>query len=102
MVDRQTMFLLAGAGLLLALWWASKNGIQSTARAIGSGAVEAADGLVYGSVVSVGDLFGIPETNADACQVALAEGRTWDASFACPAGTFLGAQWESAKRILTF
>jgi len=31
----------------------------------------------------------IPDTDLDECQQALAEGRYIDASFACPAGTFL-------------
>jgi hypothetical protein len=31
----------------------------------------------------------IPDTDLDECRSALAEGRYIDASFACPAGTFL-------------
>ncbi len=31
----------------------------------------------------------IPDTDLDECHAALAEGRYIDASFACPAGTFL-------------
>ena len=31
----------------------------------------------------------IPDTDLDECQQAVAEGRYIDASFACPAGTFL-------------
>lgn len=40
-------------------------------------------------VNTVGDAIGLPRTNETECQKALREGRTWDASFACPAGTFL-------------
>lgn len=41
------------------------------------------------AIQSVGTKIGIPRTNETECEKALREGRTWDASFACPAGTFL-------------
>ena len=39
--------------------------------------------------IGVGDIIGVPRTDADECDKAMREGRTWDASFACPASTFL-------------
>lgn len=60
---------------------------------VGEGAAEAAidlvDGVVSGGAIAIGDKIGIPRTNMTECEKALAEGRTWDASFACPAGTFI-------------
>jgi hypothetical protein len=38
---------------------------------------------------------GVPPTNLTACQRAIAEGRTWDASFACPAKDFLSYAFGS-------
>lgn len=42
-------------------------------------------------VQDAGELLGIPRTDETECEKALREGRTWDASFACPAGTFIGS-----------
>lgn len=76
-----------GAGLLLA--WVmikgTKGAAQSTARAV----VGMAEGTATGVVVGIGEAVGVPETNQDKCAADLAAGRTWDASFSCPAGTFL-------------
>lgn len=55
--------------------------------AVGSGVVNAGAGVVLG----IGDAVGVPRTDMTECQRALAEGRKWDASFACPAGTFIGS-----------
>lgn len=76
---------LAGLGLVGAWVW-SKGGVANAAKALASAADDAASGVVKGA----GELVGIPDTNADECSRALAEGRTWDASFACPAGRFIG------------
>ncbi len=53
------------------------------------GAVRVADATVAGTVTGVSSAVGIPDTDAAKCAKAQAEGRTWDASFACPAGDFL-------------
>lgn len=37
----------------------------------------------------IGDAVGVPRTDETACAQALREGRTWDASFACPASDFI-------------
>lgn len=53
--------------------------------AVGAGVVDAGAGVVLG----IGDAVGLPRTEMNECQRAMAEGRTWDASFLCPAPVFL-------------
>jgi hypothetical protein len=75
----------AGLGLLLPML----RNPQGAGFAIGSAAVDLVDGVVSGTVLTVGDAVGVPRTDETECQRAKREGRTWDASFACPAGDFL-------------
>lgn len=51
--------------------------------------VEWGGDVFAGTVQTAGDVMGIPRTSETACEQAQREGRTWDASFACPAGSFL-------------
>ena len=74
-----------GAAALLALYVA-KKGVAGAA----AGAVTAAGDAAAGTVVGIGQVIGIPATNETECEKAKREGRTWDASFACSAGDFLG------------
>lgn len=91
MTKSQTLTIGAGAALgLAAIWWLSRPG---TAKAIGGAAIDMADGVIAGAVETVGEIVGIPVTNMTECEKAKAEGRTWDASFACPAGDFLKYLW---------
>lgn len=83
------LYLAAGAAVLAALLWAKSKGAAGTGQAIGAAAVDLADGVIGGAVVGTGQLVGIPATNLSECERAKAEGRTWDASFACPAKEFL-------------
>lgn len=76
--------LALGAGAILYL--ATRPG---AAAAIGSGAVSAAADLGGGVVLGIGDVVGIPRTDTDQCSQDLAAGRTWDASFSCPASRFI-------------
>lgn len=62
---------------------------KEVGTAVGTAAVDLVDGVVTGTVTSTGEAVGIPKTNQTECEKAKAEGRTWDASFACPAGDFL-------------
>lgn len=82
-------YLVAGGVVAAALLWIMLRGAKGVGMDIGSGAVDLVDGVVTGSVVGVGELVGVPQTDMTACQLAMAEGRTLDASFACPAGTFI-------------
>lgn len=89
---------LIGGVVLAGLVWFLVRGAKGTAQdvgsAIGGAVVGAVDGVLSGSITGLGESFGIPQTNMTECQKAKAEGRTWDASFACPAGDFLGYLWE--------
>lgn len=77
--------LLAGA-LLLYVKKNTPGGVAVAAgAAVGQAAVDAGAGVVLG----LGDGLGVPRTSMTECERARAEGRTWDASFACPAGDFL-------------
>lgn len=82
-------YLIAGGAALAAVLWLSTKGGKSAGEAIGTGAVNLVDGVLTGTVTGIGDVFGVPRTEPTACEKAKAEGRTLDASFACPAGDFL-------------
>lgn len=84
-----TPYLIAGGAVLAALLWAASKGAKGTGQAIGGAAVDLANGVVTGAVTGLGSVVGIPTTSLSECEKAKAEGRTWDASFACPAGDFL-------------
>lgn len=107
--------LLAGAGVL---WYLSRRvssagGIYGMAESAASGAIRAVEGVAVGTVKGIGSMVGIPDTNRSACDADVAAGRWWDASFSCPAGTFIntaagaafgstvvwGADSEEARRI---
>lgn len=83
---------VAGAAVLGLgyLAWKTRN---LNAEDLASGAVSGALGLVgsaaSGTVLGIGDALGVPRTSAAQCKADLAAGRTWDASFSCPAGTFI-------------
>ena len=64
---------------------------QDIGAGAGSAVVDVVDGVISGGAIAIGDKIGIPKTNLTECERALAEGRTWDASFACPAGKFIGS-----------
>lgn len=87
-----TVYLIAGGVVAAALIYAAtrpKGWATDTGVSAGTGAFDLADGFLGGFVTGVPALFGLPRTDMTECEKALAEGRTWDASFACPAGTFI-------------
>lgn len=75
--------LLAAAGF--AVFYVYTRGAKAAAVAATGLVTDAAAGVVIGA----GKAVGIPETDESECAKALREGRMWDASFACPAGTFI-------------
>lgn len=89
-----TPYLVAGAALAAVLAFVAMRGARGTGASIGSAAVDLVDGTVGGVVVGIGERVGIPATNLTECERAKAEGRTWDASFACPAKDFLTYLWK--------
>ena len=94
----QHLYLLAGGVVAAALVWAvtraSSTSASNAGQYIGGAVVDMADGVIGGTVVGVGQIFGIPATNQTLCERAKAEGRTWDASFDCPAGDFIKYLWD--------
>lgn len=76
---------IAAAVFALAWWVKKKGGVAGVAAAMAGGVVDAGAGVVLG----IGDSIGVPRTDMTECERAKAEGRWWDASFACPAGDFL-------------
>lgn len=87
-------YLVAAGGVLAALVWLNLRGAKNVGQDIGGGAVNLVDGVISGAVVTGAEKIGIPKTNMTECEKAKAEGRTWDASFACPAGTFIKYLWD--------
>jgi hypothetical protein len=81
---------VAAAAVLLILL-KKKGAVSNVAQAAGGAVVDAAAGLTAGVVYGVGDAVGVPRTDMTECDKAIQEGRTWDASFACPAGKFLSS-----------
>lgn len=85
---------LVGLGLI---WWMTRPGAMQNAAASAAGAiVNAAQGAVVGTVKGVGQAVGIPDTNMTQCQKDMAAGNWWDASFSCPAGTFIAGGYNAA------
>src|SRR5262245_2174646 len=96
MTDKQLLQLglVGGAALIffpqLVGWLAGKAAVGA-ARVI----VDTGTGLVIG----VGESVGIPATDAEKCAQYIAAGDHWNASFYCPAGTFIadaaGDVWDT-------
>lgn len=90
-----TTYIIGAAAIGAALLWASsQGGAQATGQAVGGAFVDMTDGVITGVVTGAASLVGIPETDRTECQKAIAEGRSWDASFACPAKDFLNYVWN--------
>lgn len=87
-------YLIAGAAVAVLLVFVATKGAKGTGQAIGRAGADLIDGVLTGTVTGIGQAVGIPETNLTECERAKAEGRTWDASFACPAGDFLSYLWR--------
>jgi len=92
--------LALGVGAVGLLWYVAskaKSAVGDTltqAQALAIGAVQAANPVNV--VTNIGEAVGVPKTDTDECARAMAEGRTWDASFACPASTFLKYSFSGA------
>lgn len=86
--------LIAGAAAAVVIVLKFKD-LKGIGAGVGGAAVDVVDGLISGAVIGIGQGVGVPPTNLTACQRAIAEGRTWDASFACPAKDFLSYAFGS-------
>lgn len=97
-MDIRPAYLIAAAAVAAAALYAARARGGATvadwSQAAGAGIVDIVGNVAAGAVVEVGKGVGIPATNQTECQRAKAEGRTWDASFACPAGEFLSYLWN--------
>lgn len=83
------IYLIAGGLVACAALYVAIRGVRGAAEGVGGAIVETAGGVGRGVVVTLGDVLNVPRTNETACQKAKREGRTLDASFACPAGEWL-------------
>ena len=82
-----------GAAALAALClgvYVAKKGVAGAV----AGAVGAVGDAAAGAVVGIGQVFGIPATDEDKCQAAIASVDHWRQSFDCPAGTFIAQAWR--------
>lgn len=86
--------VLLGAG---ALWIVSRGGLRGAA----SSAVGAAGSVAAGTVEGVASLFGVPQTDMAKCQRDLAAGNYLEASFSCPAGTYIPKMAGAATNAAT-
>jgi hypothetical protein len=82
--------IVIGVGIAAAVWLYSK-GLFGATKAV----INAAGDVIGGTVVGIGEQIGIPSTDQNKCQADIAAGDTWNASFDCPAGTFI-------KSVFTF
>ncbi len=65
--------------------------LKSNAANVGAAVTGAVGDAAVGAVVGIGETVGIPATNPTQCQIDLAAGDMWAASFSCDAGTYLSA-----------
>lgn len=87
-----------GVGLVvvLAAVWVWRRGFAGVAEDTARGAVGVVSGAAVGTVKGVGAAVGIPDTEMQKCRDALARKDYWNASFFCPAGTFVGSLFGSS------
>lgn len=87
---------LAGlSAAAFATYMLAKYGVGGLAKRAGEAAVNVANDAASGLVIGAGRAMGVPETSKTECEKALYEGRTWDASFSCPAPTFVKSLFSS-------
>lgn len=84
-----------GAAAIVAAWvlyrvTASAGAVVGKVGQVAGQVADAGGTIVAAPILGAGDVLGLPRTSRTACDQAKAEGRVWDASFACPALEFLG------------
>ena len=90
----ESKYMLIGvavAALALLVLVKKKGAAAAAGNDIGEAVVDLATGVVGGVALGIGDQIGIPRTDMTQCEKDLAAGKTWDASFSCPASTWLGS-----------
>lgn len=91
--DLPSPVLLAAGALVALAAYVALRGPRAAGEDVGGAAVDVVGGAATGAVVRFGEWIGIPPTDATACARARAEGRTFDASLACPAPDFFRYLW---------
>ncbi len=84
-LSRNEKLAVLGVGAVLLVPKLAGVIAQQSSKAV----ISAAGGAITGTVTAIGQQVGIPETNMTQCQKDTMAGRTWDASFSCPAADFL-------------
>ena len=79
--------LMAGAAAIAVAVILLRN--REAAQQVGAAVVDAVDGVISGGVIAIGEKVGLQATNTSQCEQDKAAGRTWDASFSCPAKDFI-------------
>lgn len=88
-MNRALLFGGAAVAVIAILFIIERLSGRTSVSEIGAAAGGLLIDAAAGGVIGIGEAVGVPRTNMSECERAIAEGRTWDASFACPAGTFI-------------
>lgn len=89
---QQKQFALIGGGAAVLIFFGPQLA-RWLSEKIGGAAAGIIVQTATGAVIGIGKAVGIPETDAALCQQYVDAGDFWQASFYCPAGTFLKASW---------
>lgn len=88
-VDVKPVHLAVAAGVVV-LAYVALRGVRGAAQGITSGAVNAVGGVVEG----LGLGLGLPVTDKEKCQKAIASGSIFDRSIYCTSGEFAANMWD--------
>jgi hypothetical protein len=81
---------------LVALYVFTRKGVAGSVTSAVTGAViDAAGGVVTGTVQGLGKQVGIPLTDAELCAKAMSERDSWNASLYCDLATYLKYEKDS-------
>lgn len=86
----------AGLGVLGVVLYRASGGAAGIARSVVSESIQVGSELASEGVLSIGDAIGLPRTDPDECGRLVAARAWWEASFKCPAGTYLSALRQAA------
>lgn len=89
LIDKNMMVFAAGA-LVVGVLLIKTIGVTNVV----AGGVGVAADAAAGVPIGIGDVLGVPRTNLSECELAIADGRTWDASFSCSAGAFIRSVFD--------
>ena len=93
--EKNQLYIVAAIVAAIALYIFAR-GWSGAAKDVAGAVVSVGTGAVAGTAESIGSTIGVPLTDADKCDIAIAGGHTFDASLFCPASRFL-TYLESGK-----